>query len=240
MLVSKMAHMGVFLALYVLLAVEYVRFVYRNYSYLMGFDLRLNPVAIMTGLLFLAILVWVMFATPRPDEGAYAVSMIVAVMFCLPAIVMYQLAGTSGFIPLYTLLFLILLRTPLLRLQPWPLPRIPVRWQRWVLPAVCVLCLLPFPLAYGFHLDWSVFSMGSHTYEVRAEVATASFPYWSRSSLHRPYASSMNMSESCAFSNSRITFSFVWPRYSPFNDVPSTSRIFLWVITPIAVKIRPR
>lgn len=171
MLVSKMGHMGVFLALYVLLAVEYVRFVYRNYSYLMGFDLRLNPVAIMTGLLFLAILVWVMFATPRPDEGAYAVSMIVAVLFCLPAIVMYQLAGTSGFIPLYTLLFLILLRTPLLRLQPWPLPRIPVRWQRWVLPAVCVLCLLPFPLAYGFHIDWSVFSMGSHTYDVRAEVA---------------------------------------------------------------------
>ena len=147
MLVSKMAHMGVFLALYVLLAVEYVRFVYRNYSYLMGFDLRLNPVAIMTGLLFLAILVWVMFATPRPDEGAYAVSMIVALLYCLPAIVMYQIGGTSVFVPLYSILFFVLLRVPL-KLKPgqWTLPRIPVRWQRYVLPGVCLLCLLPFPL----------------------------------------------------------------------------------------------
>lgn len=172
LLESKTGHLSVFLAMYLLLVVEYRRFVYYYYNYMLGFDFLAAPVPILVGLFFLATLVCVMFLLPRKDSGSYTVSMIVAVLFCLPAIVMYQVGRVSIYVPTYTLLFLILLRTPLLEMKQWKLPRIPVRMQRFVLPAVCLLCLLPFPLAYGLDLDLSRFAMGEHTYEVRAEVLT--------------------------------------------------------------------
>lgn len=171
LLVSPTGHLAVFLAMYLLMAVEYVRFVYRNYSYIMGFDFHAAPVPILAGLLFVAILTYVMFILPRPDNNSYTISMIVSLLFCLPSIVMFQLGRVTIFLPIYTLLFLILLRTPLMEMKQWRLPRIPVRLQRFVLPAICILCLIPFPLAYGgFHFDLSLFDMGLHTYDVRAEV----------------------------------------------------------------------
>lgn len=171
LLESKTGHMAVFLAMYLLLAVEYRRFVYHYYNYMLGFDFLAAPVPILVGFFFLAVLVCVMFLLPRKDNGSYTVSMIVAILFCLPAIVMYQFANTSIYPPLYTLLFLILLRTPLMEVKQWNLPRIPVRAQRYVLPAICLLFLLPFPLAYGFHFDLSHFAMGEHIYETRAAVS---------------------------------------------------------------------
>ena len=172
LLTSKSGHLAVFLAMYVLLAVEYYRFVYLNYCYLMGFNFRWSPVPILVGFLFLAILVYVMFGTPRKENGAYAMSMIVALLFCLPSIVMYQFGAVTVYVALYTLLFLVLLRTPLLEMDRWPLPGIPVRYQRVVLPVLCILCLLPYPLAYGLNFDTSVLSLGERTYEIRAEVSS--------------------------------------------------------------------
>ena len=168
---SERWHMVAILAMYVLLAVEYYRFVYLNYCYIMGFDFRWSPVAVLVGFLFLAILVYVLFGIPLKDDGSYAVSMIVAVLFCLPSIVMYQIGRITVFVPVYTLLFVVLLRTPLLEIRRWPLPRIPVRWQRLVLPVVCLICLLPFPIAYGFHIDLSLFSLGEETYKVREAIS---------------------------------------------------------------------
>lgn len=172
LLASRKGHLLAFLAMYLLLAVEYYRFVYVNYSYIMGFDYRFEPVSVLVGILLLAIVVFVMFGIPRKECGSYTVSMIVALLFCIPSIVMYQIGHITIFVPLYTILFLILLRTPLLDIERWPLPKIPERWQRFLLPAICVLCILPFPLTYGFHLDFSLFTMGEETYKVREVVST--------------------------------------------------------------------
>ena len=170
---SKVGHRIAFVAMYLLLAVEYYRFVYLNYFYLMGFEFEAEPVAVIAGFFMLAVVLAVMFMGDRDEEGgSYAVSMIVALLLCLPSVVMYQFGGITPYVPLYALLFLLLLRSPLLEVSRWDLSRIPVRYQRFVLPAICVLCLLPFPLAYGFdNIDLSLFAMGEETYDVRAAVS---------------------------------------------------------------------
>ena len=169
---SRGGQMAAFAAMYVLLAVEYYRFVYVNYYYLMGFDFRLEPVAVVAGFFMLAVAMAAMFLLPGEEKGSYALSMLVALLLCLPSTVMYQFGGVSVFVPLYALLFLLLLRTPLLDMGRWRLPRLPVRYQRYLLPALCLLCLLPFPLAYGLEgIDLSLFTMGEETYDVRAAVS---------------------------------------------------------------------
>ena len=141
--------MLVFLAMYALLAVEYYRFVYLNYYYLMGFDFVAAPVPILVGLLMLAVVTIVMFGKCDAVSGKcevasanYAVSMIVALLFCLPSIVMYQFGRVTPMVALYSMLFLILLRTPLLKVGRWNLPHVPVKYQRYLLPTICLLCLL--------------------------------------------------------------------------------------------------
>ena len=169
---SRGGQMAAFAAMYVLLAVEYYRFVYINYYYLMGFEFRPEPVAVVAGFFMLAVTMAAMFLLPGEEKGSYALSMIVALLLCLPSTVMYQFGGVSVFVPLYALLFLLLLRTPLLDMGRWRLPRLPVRYQRYLLPALCLLCLLPFPLAYGLEgIDLSFFAMGEETYDVRAAVS---------------------------------------------------------------------
>ena len=169
---SRGGQMAAFAAMYVLLAVEYYRFVYINYYYLMGFEFRPEPVTVVAGFFMLAIAMAAVFILPGEDRGSYALSMLVALLLCLPSTVMYQFGGVSVFVPLYALLFLLLLRTPLLDMGRWRLPRLPVRYQRYLLPALCLLCLLPFPLAYGLEgIDLSFFAMGEETYDVRAAVS---------------------------------------------------------------------
>lgn len=176
---SRCCQMLVFLAMYALLAVEYYRFVYLNYYYLMGFDYIAAPVPILVGLLMLAVVTIVMFGKCDAVSGKcevasanYAVSMIVALLFCLPSIVMYQFGRVTPMVALYSMLFLILLRTPLLKVGRWNLPHVPVKYQRYLLPTICLLCLLPFPLAYGLDgIDLSSLTMGEETYDVRAAVS---------------------------------------------------------------------
>ena len=176
---SRCCQMLVFLAMYALLAVEYYRFVYLNYYYLMGFDFVAAPVPILVGLLMLAVVTIVMFGKCDAVSGKcevasanYAVSMIVALLFCLPSIVMYQFGRVTPMVALYSMLFLILLRTPLLKVGRWNLPHVPVKYQRYLLPTICLLCLLPFPLAYGLDgIDLSSLTMGEETYDVRAAVS---------------------------------------------------------------------
>ena len=176
---SRCCQMLVFLAMYALLAVEYYRFVYLNYYYLMGFDFVAAPVPILVGLLMLAVVTIVMFGKCDAVSGKcevasanYAVSMIVALLFCLPSIVMYQFGRVTSMVALYSMLFLILLRTPLLKVGRWNLPHVPVKYQRYLLPTMCLLCLLPFPLAYGLDgIDLSSLTMGEETYDVRAAVS---------------------------------------------------------------------
>lgn len=172
LLTSKTGHLTVFLAMYVLMAIEYYRFVYSYYYYLMGFDFRPDPVPIIAGFLMLAATMAVMFFAKGEDRSSYALSMLVALLLFLPSMVMYQFGGVSVYVPLYSLLFLLLLRLPLLDIGQWRLPRLPVKYQRYLLPALCLLCLLPFPLAYGLDgIDLSLFTMGEETYEVRAAVS---------------------------------------------------------------------
>ena len=127
MLTSKAGHLAVFLAMYVLMAVEYYRFVYSYYYYLMGFDFRPDPMPIIAGFLMLAATMAVMFFAKGEDRSSYALSMLVALLLCLPSMVMYQFGGVSVYVPLYSLLFLLLLRLPLLDIRQWRLPRLPVK-----------------------------------------------------------------------------------------------------------------
>ena len=176
--------------MYVLMAVEYRRFVFPNYQHLMGFQFVLSPLPIILGVLFLALLVYLLFFMRRSErDELYPVAMIVALLFCLPAIVMYQFGGITVFVPLYGLLFLGLLCLPIGLPRPLlkegrGLPRFlrayrgvhpytkEGNWRKGVLPVVCLLCLLPFPLAFGWNLDFSLLGMGEEIYDVRAEVAT--------------------------------------------------------------------
>ena len=122
---SKVGHRIAFVAMYLLLAVEYYRFVYLNYFYLMGFEFEAEPVAVIAGFFMLAVVLAVMFMGDRDEEGgSYAVSMIVALLLCLPSVVMYQFGGITPYVPLYALLFLLLLRSPLLEVSRWDMSRI--------------------------------------------------------------------------------------------------------------------
>ena len=171
-----------FLAMYVLLAVEYHRFVYPNYSYIMGFDLCWRPLAVVTGVVMVAAAVWALWSGAlTTNGGASCAATLVGVLFFLPSVVMYQFGGTTAAIPLYSLLLVALLsfnfqlvrhahhkssagHRPFFNFQ---FPRVPRRWVRWVLPLVTLAAMLPFPLTFGWHPDLSLFAMGEETYQVR-------------------------------------------------------------------------
>lgn len=166
---NRAMHMVALSALYLLLLVEYRRFVYRYYYYLMGFEYSSDPVAFMTGLLLFALLMATMYFGHARGR-LYAMGMAVALLFCLPSIVMYQLAGAAPYGAVYSLLLLVLLQTPLLEIPSWRVPRLSTGWLRWLLPVAAVLGLVPFVAAYGYRPDLSVLSLGSEIYDVRASL----------------------------------------------------------------------
>lgn len=172
MLSDVRCHLVALLALYVLLLVEYGRFVYRHYFQLMGFSYQMQPVSFMLGLLMLAVLMAMLFAVPHRNDRMYTLSLVVASLYALPQIVLFQVGGATPFAPVYSILFCLLLLLPSLQFPQLPLPRVPESRLAWVLPVVCLVALLPFVLAYGFHFDTSVFALDEHIYDVRAAAAS--------------------------------------------------------------------
>ena len=175
---NRTGHLVAFVLLYALLLVEYVRFVYANYS-TKGFELSVRPATVIIGLLLVALASLWLFVWSRgggahakaADGGyMYVLSLFVAVAFFLPSVVMYQVGGTTLWLPVYSLLFVFLLSAPFLQLPELRTPKVGCKVQRWLLPAMALLMLVPFIVAYRADIDWSVFTMGSNTYEVRSEA----------------------------------------------------------------------
>ncbi|MCQ2295474.1 MAG: hypothetical protein MJZ67_07455 [Bacteroidales bacterium] len=170
LLSSHCAHALALLALYLLLLAEYYRFVYRHFFYLMGFDFRLHPVSFLVGLLLLGVVFGSLFAVPQRRQGLYLLSLLVAALFCIPQIILFQVGKATPFGSLYSVLFLMLLSTPLLQLPPCSVPQLPGRLRLWAAPLLVLLASVPFVLTYGFHFDLSLFALSSHTYDVRSQA----------------------------------------------------------------------
>lgn len=173
LLSNRRGHLVALLCMYVLLAVEYHRFVYGFFSLCMGFQFGANPVAVVGGVLMLMAVVGLLFVQRPPNDRLYTLGLVVALLLCLPQIVMYQFGCISIFGSLYSLLFLALLVTPVLQVPSFAWPKIPQSVQCWALPLLCVLAFIPFVVTYGLPRDYSVFSLSEHIYDVRQSVASA-------------------------------------------------------------------
>lgn len=168
---NRRGHAVALLLLYLLLLVEYYGFIYSNYFSLMGFDYRFNPVAFLSGLLMLAAAVAMLAAVPGDKGRLYTVGVVVAMLFCLPQIVLFQIGKAQPYGALYSLLLLFLVTTPLLRLPQARTPRLPARWLWWLLPLLAVLALIPFVKAYGLSFNLHRFSLGQDIYQARAAAS---------------------------------------------------------------------
>ena len=88
---NRRGHAVALILLYLLLLVEYYGFVYGNYFSLMGFDYRFNPVAFLSGLLMLVAAVAMLAAVPGDKGRLYTLGVVVAMIFCLPQIVLFHI-----------------------------------------------------------------------------------------------------------------------------------------------------
>lgn len=160
-------HLVALVLLYLLLFEEYYRFVYRNYFNIMDFHCDFAPITILVGVGFFLSLLGVMFFL-KPDNGRlYTLGILVAILFCLPQIVMFQIGTTTIWGPVFSLLLLFLITTPWLRFPAIRPPKLPSRLQQWLLPAVVLLFMIPMFATFGIPSDLSVFALNGHNYEVR-------------------------------------------------------------------------
>ena len=138
----------------------------------MGFGYHFDPVRVPAGLLMFAVLLGLQFYLRIPNDRLYALGILVALLYCIPNIIMFQLGGVTPYVSIYALLFHFLI-TCSARLFPDMsyMPKVPMRLQRWLIPLATLLLAVPFFLAYGVSTDLSVFAMGEHTYEVREALA---------------------------------------------------------------------
>ena len=168
LLADKRCHVLAFALFSLLMVEEYVRFVYGSFSYL-GFDYSPSYRTVILGIVFWGLTVLRLFALPASSGMAYALSLFEAMAFCVPSIVMFQLGGTSIWLPVYSLLFLFLLSSNILQLPSLRLPKVPDSCQRWLLPLLALLLTVPFIVAYGLDINWNAFTLGSDNYELRAQ-----------------------------------------------------------------------
>ena len=164
---NRRGHAFALILFYVLLLVEYYRFVYGNYFFLMGFDFRFSPVAFLSGLLMLVAVVAMLDAVGPRSDRLYAMGVVVAVFFCLPQIVFFQIGGAQPYGVLYSLLLLFLVTTPWWALPSPRMPRLPDRCLWWLLPLLALGTMAPFVATYGFSFNLHQFTLGQGIYEAR-------------------------------------------------------------------------
>lgn len=167
LLADRRGHAVALLLFYLLLFEEYGRFVYIVYSF-MGFDYYFDPVRVPVGMLLFATLMGFQFYLRTPNDRLYAMGMLVAVLYVIPNIVMFQLGKAAVYGSLYALLFHFMI-TCSGRFFPdmARLPKVSMRVQHWLLPVLVLLMMVPFFFAYGFSTDLSVFGLDEHSYDVR-------------------------------------------------------------------------
>lgn len=167
LLANRRGHVAALALFYLLLSVEYYRFVYGCFSLRMGFQFGYTPVTLLVGFFLMVLLGLVLYFMPERDDNRYAVSMIVGLLGCIPQTILYQIGQASIFGSLYALLFVVLLSIPSLRIPPFRLSRLSEGRRLWLVVLLCVAALLPFVLNYGLPRDLSVLSMDEHIYDVR-------------------------------------------------------------------------
>ncbi|MBO4232481.1 MAG: hypothetical protein J5862_04525 [Bacteroidales bacterium] len=164
---NKKAHIAMFFVYYVLMTVEYWNFVCRNFPHL-HFHWTCSAVTVVCGFLLLAALAFLIFKLKPSSSFAYALSVFVAVLFCVPAIIFFQFGNGSIFPCIYSLLFTFLISSSLIKIPTFPSPVVPQRFQVPVLLVLALLALIPFVVVFGFDVNFNVFSMGLEIYDVRA------------------------------------------------------------------------
>lgn len=134
----------------------------------LGFELEPRLLSVTAGLALAAAVFLIQFKLVPHDSELYVLCMGTSILFCLPCIVFYQLGGGSVYPALYSLLLLLCLAIPRSRIPCFRFGKVPCRHKWVMLLAATGLMLIPFVATYGIRLDLSVFSLGSHSYDVRA------------------------------------------------------------------------
>ncbi|MDA3909730.1 MAG: O-antigen ligase [Bacteroidales bacterium] len=107
---------------------------------------------------------------PKASDFMYVLSLFAAMGFFVPSLIMFQLAGTTVYIPLLSLLFIFFLNWKYLTIPSIKSVRVRYQEQKIILITLSILMLIPFVKAYGFSINSSVLSFGNELYEVRAEA----------------------------------------------------------------------
>lgn len=164
---DRRGHLLGLTVLYLLLSVEYYRFVYGYFCLRMGFQFGVEPVSFMAGIVMMVALMAFMSLARRADDCLYAVAMVVSVLCTIPQIILFQVGRASCYGALYALLLVFLLTYPGVRLPQLGFAKVSDNCRRWLMPVLAVLALLPFAFTFGLPSDLSVLSMDERIYEVR-------------------------------------------------------------------------
>ena len=164
---DKRLHLCLVVVFCIIMAIEYVSFVYNQYCY-MGFDYTVSPDSVTIGLLFLAISGLALFANRKNSSFLYLTGICLAVFLCIPSAIMYIFGSVSAWCPLYSTLLLLLIIDNQLRIPPLRIKHIGYRWQIITLAFAVVMLTIPFAIKYGLPTNLKVFGLGSEVYDVRA------------------------------------------------------------------------
>ncbi len=175
---NRLFHIICFFLLYVFLLFEYFYFV-TAYFHDAGFLFHFNILKITVGLLLLLFVYVRIFVLPQPSDFIYALNLFISFALFFPAVIMFQIGGTTPFIPLFAVLFIYLLSSRLLQFSALKVRRIRYPEQKFILIGLSFVMLIPFVITYGFDIDTSVLSFGEELYKARATASLKSNVYTS-------------------------------------------------------------
>ncbi len=175
---NRLFHIICFFALYVFLFFEYFYFVTFFFQD-KGFLLHFNGLKFILGLLLLLFVYVRIFVLPQPSDFIYTLNLFISFALFFPAVIMFQVGGTTPLIPLFAVLFIYLLSSRLLNFKTFNIKRIQYLEQKFILIGLSFVMLIPFVITYGFNIDTSVLSFGEELYKARAAATLKSNVYTS-------------------------------------------------------------
>ena len=170
---NKWVHVAALIIYYALMVCEYYNFVCPHFPHL-RFEWHYSAASILIGAVLVALLAVCVFKIRHSSGFAHALAVFVSVLFCVPSIVLYQFGNCSIFPCLYSLLFVFLVSSSLLKLPSYTVPTVPQRYRIPLLAALAGMMIIPFFFVFGFNFDFSVFSMGQEIYTARAAARARS------------------------------------------------------------------
>lgn len=172
--IQGIPHVIPFQLFYVFLLVEYWRFVYGRYARIESYCFTFDPLTFLVGLILESTVAALLFYFKPANSRLYAFGMVVALFFCLPQIVMYQIGCTVIYGSLYAIFLLFLIVYRPFRIPSLKMPKISEKVQQWFLPLIVLLAVAPFVFTFGMPKNLSVFSMGEVIYDVREDFVARS------------------------------------------------------------------